>query len=53
MSVSVSVGRDDEGPVAADALGRVTWARRRAEWAVQARRLNVTPQAVADVVRDA
>ena len=29
---------DDEGPVAADALSRVTWALRRAEWAVQARK---------------
>ncbi|MFC4471074.1 MarR family winged helix-turn-helix transcriptional regulator [Streptomyces xiangluensis] len=75
---------DDEEPVAADALDRVTWALRRAEWAVQAhkdqrlrplgmaaaqysllicihtdpgltgaelaRRLNVTPQAVASQV---
>ncbi|MGW5662815.1 MarR family winged helix-turn-helix transcriptional regulator [Streptomyces sp. NPDC003758] len=75
---------DDEGPVAADALDRVTWALRRAELAVQAlkeqrlrslgmaaahysllisvhaepgltgaelaRRLNVTPQAVASLV---
>jgi DNA-binding MarR family transcriptional regulator len=75
---------DDEGPVAANALDRVSWALRRAEWAVQglkeqrlrplgmaaahyallisvhtdpgltsaelARRLNVTPQAVASLV---
>jgi DNA-binding MarR family transcriptional regulator len=78
------VERDDEGPVATDALERVTWALRRAELAVQAlkeqrlrsslgmavahytmlisvhsepglagaelaRRLNVTPQAVASL----
>ncbi|GAA4624432.1 MarR family transcriptional regulator [Actinoallomurus vinaceus] len=76
--------QDDEGPVAADALDRVTWALRRTESAVQAlkeqrlrplgmaaahysllmrvhadpgltgaelaRRLNVTPQAVASLV---
>ncbi|WP_405513043.1 MarR family winged helix-turn-helix transcriptional regulator [Streptomyces canus] len=29
---------DDERPVAASALERVTWALRRAEWAVQARK---------------
>ncbi|MFG2022732.1 MarR family winged helix-turn-helix transcriptional regulator [Streptomyces sp. NPDC048825] len=29
---------DGEEPVAADALDRVTWALRRAEWAVQARK---------------
>ncbi|WP_433176950.1 MarR family winged helix-turn-helix transcriptional regulator [Actinoallomurus sp. CA-150999] len=78
------MGHDDEGPVAADALERVSWALRRTEWAVQgvkeqrlrslgmvaahysllisvhsepgltgaelARRLNVTPQAVASLV---
>ncbi|GGU41317.1 MarR family transcriptional regulator [Streptomyces coeruleorubidus] len=32
------VRQDDEGPIAADALDRVTWALRRAEWAVQARK---------------
>ncbi|MFF1299364.1 MULTISPECIES: MarR family transcriptional regulator [unclassified Streptomyces] len=29
---------DDEQPIGADALERVTWALRRAEWAVQARK---------------
>ncbi|CAM5401362.1 hypothetical protein SALBM311S_09063 [Streptomyces alboniger] len=29
---------DDERPIAANALDRVTWALRRAEWAVQARK---------------
>lgn len=29
---------DDERPITADALDRVTWALRRAEWAVQARK---------------
>jgi DNA-binding MarR family transcriptional regulator len=32
------VTHDDEQAVAADALDRVTWALRRAEWAVQARK---------------
>ncbi|MFC9502786.1 MarR family winged helix-turn-helix transcriptional regulator [Streptomyces sp. NPDC057002] len=32
------MSQDDERPVAADALSRVTWALRRAEWAVQARK---------------
>jgi DNA-binding MarR family transcriptional regulator len=78
------VSGNDEGPISADALNRVTWALRRAELAVQAqkerrlrslgmaaahysllisvhaepgltgaelaRRLNVTPQAVASLV---
>ncbi|MEV0643344.1 MarR family transcriptional regulator [Streptomyces sp. NPDC050619] len=30
--------QDDERPIAANALDRVTWALRRAEWAVQARK---------------
>lgn len=30
--------QQDDGPVGADALRRVTWALRRAEWAVQARK---------------
>ncbi len=42
MSAQVSYSRgvrlDDERPIAADALDRVTWALRRAEWAVQARK---------------
>lgn len=84
MSYSRGVTHDDKGPIAADALDRVSWALRRAEWAVQgrkeqrlrslgmvashyallisvhtepgltgaelARRLNVTPQAVASLV---
>jgi len=78
------VRHQDEGPIAADALDRVSWALRQADWAVQglkeqrlrslgmaaahysllicvhtepgltgaeaARRLNVTPQAVASLV---
>jgi DNA-binding MarR family transcriptional regulator len=84
VSYSRRVRHDDERPIAANALERVTWALRRAEWAVQtrkdqrlrplgiaaaqytllmnvrsdpgltgaelARRLNVTPQAVASQV---
>ena len=34
----MSVEQDDEAPVADDARARVTWALRRAEWAVQARK---------------
>jgi DNA-binding MarR family transcriptional regulator len=84
VSYSRGVRQDDEGPIAANAMDRVSWALRRAEWAVQAlkeqrlrplgmaaaqysllisvhsdpgltgaelaRRLNVTPQAVASLV---
>lgn len=84
VSYSRGVRNDDDGLIAADALDRVTWAMRRAEWAAQAwkdqrlrplglaaaqytllinvhsdpgltgaelaRRLNVTPQAVASQV---
>lgn len=38
MSYCRRVRHDDEWPVAASALERVTWALRRAEWAVQARK---------------
>ncbi|MCX5336079.1 MULTISPECIES: MarR family winged helix-turn-helix transcriptional regulator [unclassified Streptomyces] len=39
---------DDERPIGADALNRVTWALRRAEWAVQARKdQRLRPQGIA------
>lgn len=38
MPYGRGVTHDDERPAAADALDRVTWALRRAEWAVQARK---------------
>ncbi|WP_232838461.1 MarR family winged helix-turn-helix transcriptional regulator [Streptomyces geranii] len=38
LSYSRGVEQEDEQPISADALDRVTWALRRAEWGIQARK---------------